>query len=48
MGKRFRLLNEPRFTLSLMGFLLIEKTTAYSMSETGSTPVWAIAKRTSA
>jgi Mn2+/Fe2+ NRAMP family transporter len=34
-GKRFRLLNEPRFTLSLAGFLLI----GFAIAETGVDPI---------
>jgi manganese transport protein len=34
-GKRFRLLNEPRFTLSLAGFLLL----GFAIAQTGVDPV---------
>ncbi len=34
-GKRFKLLNEPRFTLSLVGFLLV----GFAIAETGVDPV---------
>jgi len=34
-GKRFRLLNEPKFTLSLVGFLLI----GFAIAETGVDPI---------
>jgi manganese transport protein len=34
-GKRFRLLNEPRFTLSLAGFLLI----GFAVAQTGVDPI---------